>query len=228
MSVVYGISYTRVSSASESLALPEQVVTSIARLHLQGADARTRPCTGFLLSSQVLLTCQHCVSDDSDCSQMVAEVGVGAGAGALRSRQARCRKLLRTSSWDDLAFVELEWPTGGAASLPTGIPLSARPIAMGASILIAGFPGSASQDPRELVLASGRTLRPMTPAPTPLLFHDAPSSPGHSGSPVLDASTLEAAGIHCASTEFHGARRSYGAGAAKIREAQREPLPLAQ
>lgn len=180
------------------------VAPSVARLHLQSQAGETRPCSGFVLRTGELLTCGHCVSDEEDCAAMIAEFGPS-------GVQARCKKILRMSTFDDIALVQLEWPAD--FGVPEGLALAHRSLPPGSSVVVAGFPAGAV---RALTFTSGKVLKPASSSSSALLY-DAPTLPGNSGSPVIDPETLEVTALHCASSDFGGSRRGYGPRVERIR-----------
>lgn len=187
-------------------ALRARIAPSLARLYLRNKTRpENRPCSGFVLRSGELLTCEHCVSDEEDCAAMVAEF-------ETTSTRARCRKLLRVSSLDDIAVVELEWPTNHAA--PEGLTLANRSFTPGHSVVVAGYPVELE---RALKFTSGKVLKAFLPNSINF-FHDATTRPGNSGSPVIDPYTWEVVALHCASSEFTGTRQAYGARVERIRK----------
>ena len=186
----------------------ERVTEATAWVHLsQRGVEEVRPCTGFLISGNRLLTCEHCVVDAEDCRALRAEF---TRSGGESMAYARCRRLIATDRIRDVALVQLEVLEG---ALPAALALTRHPVTPGRKVEVVGYPVYAG---RQRTRTEGRTLPPPN-AYAGDQYHDAITGPGNSGSPVVDALTEEVLSMHCAGSRLAGRRVGYGAPASVLR-----------
>jgi V8-like Glu-specific endopeptidase len=153
----------------------------------------TGGCTAFHLGDGVVATAGHCVADlaanpkDVSCHSM--DITWGVLAGESQQSRSRCLKVLeyQYDQEADYALIQVD-------PIPaTAVVLERDPRAMNltATAMVLGYPKG-----RSLSL-SGACDAIMGRNPDSQIFHHrCDTLPGNSGSPVLDATTLEVIGVH--------------------------------
>jgi V8-like Glu-specific endopeptidase len=154
-------------------------------------------CTGFMLSSDLLLTNEHCIAEKRDCDNTWVLFGYQQDeSGAVRlAEQVRCAALLDRDQDLDFALVRVNG-TPGAAGAWGSLPLSPAAAAVGDVSMIqhpGGYPKRIAFPPHCKVLTLSD--EGANPDKRVDLTHDCDCEDGSSGSPILNAA-LEVVALH--------------------------------
>lgn len=162
----------------------------IARLRIMTEEGQAN-CTGFLVSRELLLTNDHCVSGDSEVRSMVADFGFDTYGAALD--RYRAVSLEAQSAALDYALVRLRpvpdarW---GRIALQPAQPAERQ------ALVVIQHPGG---EPKRVslldCLVDGTTRVGVGGAPSDF-GHQCDTLGGSSGSPVLDSQTGRIVGLH--------------------------------
>lgn len=172
------------------------------------------PCTGFLVRSDTVITCGHCVQDQSVCDRTSIEFFDERGESILKSQ---CQKFVTDGGvYSDFAVFKIL----DVSNYPlTPLQLADQKAFVGQNVFLAGYPVFAN---RERTLARCQ-VQPTWPLQSSDTLYDCNSGGGHSGSPVLDEQTQRVVSIHCSSNKQRFVGR--GANAALLRSALPNSVP---
>ena len=171
---------------------------SIGRLTADGLH-RIYACTGFMISSDILVTNYHCIRDPEDCMKTVAYfVRRGDGGALIEKLERRCGQLIEAIFGLDIAIIRLRPPAtlDALASSPFHLSISGREPAGGEALAIMGHPKGNELEVSKIdcrvktITAPGLWVLRNTD-----FGHTCTTAEGSSGSPVLDKE-LRVLGLH--------------------------------
>lgn len=155
-------------------------------------QASTADCSGFLLASDLVVTAGHCVATQEDCAGSLFVFGdqLSKSGQAPMEFSARevygCRKILkvaRTRDQEDFAIVQLDRTVQGHRSLT----LAQHDVAVGDPLVVIGHPLGLPTK-----ITTNANVRDLKPG---VFVANIDAFEGNSGSPVLDAQSLEVVGV---------------------------------
>lgn len=184
----------------------EQARQSLVRLYGLGMDTETGQRsrwtgTGFAVGiagedSDIFLTNWHVATGSGKFADEQVELWIlrdearfGADGRPLDGCAVRCRVLITTGGYPDVAVVQAMEPVSGYKALPL---LSSRRAARGISVYALGFPGLESVDdsgPEDVCITSGKITDHLTmtnAGNSHAIIHSAPILHGFSGGPLVD------------------------------------------
>ncbi|MBI2522353.1 MAG: trypsin-like peptidase domain-containing protein [Bdellovibrio sp.] len=150
-------------------------------------------CSGFLVSSDLLVTAGHCMDSESDCEDFIWAFDYAEGkikdAQIVKENVYRCKKILKQSldetSMNDYAVIQLDRPVTNRAPLNFRLNGSVK---VGDSLVVIGHPSGLPTK-----IAGGATVQQID---HPAYFQaDLDTYGGNSGSAVFNTKTGEVEGI---------------------------------
>jgi hypothetical protein len=164
---------------------------AVARIIFRHEDGYDRPCTGFLISSDRMLTNKHCLGTQSRC--LSATITLGYLTPTESGENLRCRRILAVDADRDMALVQLDTAVGSAWGT---LALAAVGPATGRALYVLQHPGGGPQKISVAGCASSRVKLTGPFGARETFSHLCDTQGGSSGSPVLDAQTNEVVGLH--------------------------------
>lgn len=152
-------------------------------------------CTGFLVGNGLLMTNNHCVSDDGSASAVVVEMGYYSRSGRLKRYEVSTQPIL-TNKDKDISILSVRGNPEGEWGF---VQFSARNLSEGEELFIVHHPGG---QPKKLsrvgcFVGPDRNLRHGR------FLHQCDTVGGSSGSPIFDAGG-SVVGIHHRGTPDRG------------------------
>jgi V8-like Glu-specific endopeptidase len=159
-------------------------------------------CTGFLVGDGLMMTNNHCISDDGLAIEATIEMGYYSRSGVLDRFTVNPTPLL-TSSEYDVSLLSVE---GSPSTIWGKVSFNPRPINQGEELFIVHHPGGQPKKISRVGCFSG----PDQTAEQGWFLHQCDTIGGSSGSPVFDISG-NVVGIHHRGTPDRG-RDAYNQG----------------
>jgi hypothetical protein len=162
---------------------------SVVRLRFIGDDGKAYVCTGFLVTSELMLTNQHCISSRSE--MISALVDFDFDRDGHIGRTLRLRELLQSDFGLDYSVVRLSQPVGR-----TPLELDTARPADGAAMMIIQHPGG---EPKQVSLADCEVDGPLVRGRGGVdtdFAHLCDTKGGSSGSPVFRRDSRKVVGLH--------------------------------
>ena len=172
---------------------------AVARLDFI-ADGQSKTCTGFLVSSNRVMTNDHCISSQDVCqtASVIFDYRLGADGAEEQGPTYRCKKLLPSPGGAlaklDGAVIEVYGDPGVNGREP--LLLAALPVDPSHGLVMIHHPGG---EPMRISKKRCRVRTVQAPGvdDRPVDFgHRCDSNPGSSGAPILDEETLRVVGLH--------------------------------
>jgi V8-like Glu-specific endopeptidase len=177
------------SSLSEGPAAMTNWGSVVARIRFVGDDGKGYFCTGFLVTANLILTNQHCLSSQSET--LSAELDFDYDADGAKPQIVRLKSLVRPNAARDYALAEL------------AAPMSRQPLLLAASdytkqpeLVIVQHPaGKIKHVSIKQCKVEKNDVPGVTDAPTDF-EHKCDTETGSSGSPVHHVATGHVVGLH--------------------------------
>ncbi len=163
---------------------------AVARIRFIGDDNKQYFCTGFLVSSDLMMTNQHCPQSETEWRNALIDFDYNA-AGAI-PKVTTFKQFILSNVALDVSIFRLSWTPPGRVPLALeGATLQER-----RELIVIQHPaGEPKQVSRTGCIAIGVQLRGVTPLKTDF-GHGCDTLGGSSGSGVMDISTLKVIGLH--------------------------------
>lgn len=182
---------------------------SVAKLIIS-RDLETISCTGFMVSAELMVTNQHCISSAASCSGSYAKFGYERDAAGKLSKgqDFNCVRLLESDVGLDFAIIRVDG-SPGHSSRWGHLQLADRKPALGEPLAVVQHPDG---DPKR-VAVQGCSITTIAavgklPGSETDFGHRCDTMTGSSGSPALDAS-MKVVGLHHMGFDTADARWSY-------------------
>lgn len=162
---------------------------SVARLRIIGDNGRVYPCTGFLVTRDLLLTNQHCIASQTEMESALVDFDYDEESNTFETHNLA--ELLQASYDFDYALVRLAQDTGREP-----LALAATRVGKKEQLLIIQHPaGEAKQVSIADCKVKGALQEGRGPSKTDL-GHRCDTIGGSSGSPVFRFETQNVIGLH--------------------------------
>lgn len=154
------------------------------------SDGTDSNCTGFLLTPELLITNQHCISEDWQLSS--ARVEFNYEPSPPRKETFKIREIVMQDGPLDFTLLRLKRPATGWSTVKIGD----NPQQVGQRLVLIGHP-SKSYKTISVVDCTVEHLRPPDrPNRLDDFYHLCDTEGGESGSPVFDEATGRVVGLH--------------------------------
>lgn len=162
---------------------------AVARLRFVGSDGRQYVCTGFMITPDLMLTNDHCISTDAERRSALVDFHYDGGGAATRT--LRLRELVLSDTPRDYSLVRL-------ARRPGVGTLSLQPASLGAKqdLIIIQHPGG---EVKQVSVVQCFVVEPSVAGLTVErtdFEHFCDTKGGSSGSPVFDPARNAVVGLH--------------------------------